>query len=85
MHYISDKIMHAIAKDKDIVVFTHTDADGIIAGSIIAKMLIRKNARFTIRTVSDMNENTIKVLKDEKRDFYIITDLGAGFANKFNE
>ncbi len=85
MHYISDKIMHAIAKDKDIVVVTHTDADGIIAGSIIAKMLIRKNARFTIRTVSDMNENTIKALKDEKRDFYIITDLGAGFANKFNE
>ncbi len=84
LHYVADKIIHQIAKDKDIAVITHTDADGIIAGSIIAKMLLRKNARFTVKTVSDMNEQTIAEIKD-KHDFYIITDLGAGFANKFKE
>ncbi|GIU71863.1 MAG: recombinase RecJ [Candidatus Nitrosocaldaceae archaeon] len=84
LHHIADRIMHEIAKDNDIGVITHTDADGIIAGSIIAKMLLRKNARFTVRTVSDMNDQTIDSIKD-KHEFYIITDLGAGFANKFEE
>lgn len=84
LHYIADKIMHAIAKDKEIMVITHADADGIISGSIMAKALMRQNAKFIVRTVSDMNDQVIEEVKD-KYDFYIITDLGAGFALKFKE
>ncbi len=80
LHSIADKIVHRIAQDDNIMVITHADADGIIAGSIIAKMLVRKNARFTLRTVSDINNTLLDSIKG-KYDFYIITDLGAGFAN----
>ncbi len=82
LHNTADKIVHRIAQDNNIMVITHADADGIVAGSIIAKTLIRKNARFTLRTVSDMNNTLLDSIKG-KYDFYIITDLGAGFAKEF--
>ena len=85
LHYACDKINHAIARDQDIIVVSHNDADGIVAASILAKMLLRKGARFSVRNVSDMNDQVIDTLKQEKHDLYIITDLGAGFADKFEQ
>ncbi|MEM2856905.1 MAG: DHH family phosphoesterase [Candidatus Nitrosocaldaceae archaeon] len=77
--------MHVISKDKSIAVVTHSDADGIISGSIIAKMLARKNARFTVKVVSDMSDKVIEEMRSINNDFYIITDLGAGFAKRFDD
>jgi RecJ-like exonuclease len=76
-----DKILDVISAGKEIAVITHIDADGITSGSIITKALIRKNAKCVVRTVSDMNPNTIAKLRDENHDFYIICDLGAGLAD----
>jgi len=84
LHNTADKIVHRIAQDNNIMVITHADADGIVAGSIIAKTLIRKNARFTLRTVSDMSNTLLDNIKGQY-DFYIITDLGAGFAKEFEK
>lgn len=80
-----EKISGVISSGKEIAVITHVDADGITSGSIITKALIRKNARCVLRTVSDMNPNVMAMLKDENHGFYIITDLGAGFAGEFEK
>lgn len=80
LHSFCDKISDVLVAGKEIVVITHIDADGITSGSIVTKALIRKNAKCVLRTVSDMNPNVIARLKEEGHEFYIICDLGAGFA-----
>jgi RecJ-like exonuclease len=80
-----DKISDAISADREIAVITHIDADGITSGSIITKALVRKNAKCVLRTTSDLNPNTVARLKEEGHEFYIITDLGAGFAAQLDE
>ncbi len=77
---ISEKIRTVVEDGNEICVVTHLDADGISSGSIIGAALSRLSARFTIRTVSDMNDVTIQKMKADTRDFYIITDLGGGWA-----
>ncbi|MEM2760127.1 MAG: DHH family phosphoesterase [Nitrososphaerales archaeon] len=82
LRFFRDKIFDVISADKEIAVITHVDADGITSGSIITKALIRNDAKCVLRTVSDMNANTIAKLKEENHEFYIICDLGAGFAEE---
>lgn len=85
LHSFRDKISDVISANKEIAVITHIDADGITSGSIITKALIRENARCVLRTVSDLNADVISRLKEENHEFYIICDLGAGFASKMEE
>lgn len=70
---------------KEIAIITHLDADGITSGSIMALALARMNAKFSVRTVSDMNQSVIDRMKAEDHDFYIITDLGGGMASQFRK
>ena len=85
LHSVCDKISDVIAANREILVITHMDADGITSGSIIAKTLLRKNAKCNVRTVTDMNPNVIARLKEEEHEFYIISDLGAGLASEIEE
>lgn len=85
LHSFCDKISDLISTGKEIAVITHIDADGITSGSIITKALIRKNARCVVRTVSDLDPNTIGRLRDENHEFYVICDLGAGLANELQK
>ncbi len=85
LHSFCDKISDVISAGKKIAIITHIDADGITSGSIITKALIRKNAKCVLRTVGDLNPNTIAKLRDENHDFYIICDLGAGLASELEK
>jgi RecJ-like exonuclease len=85
LYPLCDRVSDAIATGKEIAVITHVDADGITSGSIITKALIRKNAKCVVRTVSDLNASTIAKLRGEKHEFYVITDLGAGFADELDK
>ncbi|MEE8132421.1 MAG: DHH family phosphoesterase [Nitrososphaerales archaeon] len=85
LHSFCDKISDVVSADKECAVITHLDADGITSGSIITKVLIRKNVKCVLRTVSDMNPDVIARLKEEGHEFYIICDLGAGFASEMEE
>ncbi|HEV8387948.1 MAG TPA: DHH family phosphoesterase [Nitrososphaera sp.] len=76
----SEKIRTAVENGNEISVVTHIDADGITSGSIIASALSRLGARFSVRAVPDMNASVIEKMMAEARDFYIITDLGGGWA-----
>jgi RecJ-like exonuclease len=74
-----------VENEKEISIISHLDADGIASGSIISSALVRLGAKCAIRTVSDMTLNVLEQMRYENHDFYIITDLGGGMANEFNQ
>ena len=76
-----EKLRTVVENGNEIAVITHLDADGITSGSIMASALARMGAKYSVRAVSDMNTNLIEKLKDESHDFYVITDLGGGWAS----
>ena len=75
-----EKLRTVVENGNEIAVITHLDADGITSGSIMASALARMGAKYSVRAVSDMNTNLVEKLKDESHDFYVITDLGGGWA-----
>ncbi|HKG72342.1 MAG TPA: DHH family phosphoesterase [Nitrososphaeraceae archaeon] len=80
-----DKIEFMVENEKEISIISHLDADGIASGSIISSALARLGAKCAVRTVSDMTLNVLEQMRSENHDFYIITDLGGGMANEFNQ
>jgi RecJ-like exonuclease len=80
-----DKIEFMVENEKEISIISHLDADGIASGSIICSALARLGAKCAVRTVSDMTLNVLEQMRSENHDFYIITDLGGGMVNEFNQ
>jgi single-stranded-DNA-specific exonuclease len=84
LSYFHDKISDCIKSGKNISVITHLDCDGITSGSIVTKSLIRSGAKCTVRTVNEFNKNLVDRMKNDSREFHIITDLGGGFAKELD-
>jgi len=80
LSYFHDKVSDCIKTGKNISVITHLDCDGITSGSIVTKSLIRSGAKCTVRTVNEFSKNLIEKIKNDSRQFHIITDLGGGFS-----
>jgi len=80
LSYFHDKISDCIKSGRNISVITHLDCDGITSGSIVTKSLIRSGAKCTVKTVNEFNKNLVDRMKNDSREFHIITDLGGGFA-----
>ncbi len=78
-------IYDAIRGYKRIMVITHTDADGLVSGSILTKAIVRARGRCLLRCVSDLTPNVLASIADEAHDLYIFTDLGAGLADTIDE
>ncbi len=85
LSFFKDKISDCIKSQKSISVTTHIDCDGLTSGSIITKALIREGAKCTLRTSKEFSQNVIDSLKQDSRDFHIVTDLGGGFANNLDQ
>ena len=71
--------------DKPIKIVAHLDTDGISSGAILAKALLRKNKRFVLRVVKQLNENILNELKHEDYDVFVFVDLGSGYINLIKE
>jgi single-stranded-DNA-specific exonuclease len=84
LSYFHDKISDCIKSDRNISVITHLDCDGITSGSIVIKSLIRSGAKCTVRTVNEFNKNLVDRMKNDSREFHVITDLGGGFAKELD-
>ncbi|HYL67081.1 MAG TPA: DHH family phosphoesterase [Nitrosopumilaceae archaeon] len=84
LSYFHDKVSDCIKSGRNISVITHLDCDGITSGSIVTKSLIRSGAKCTVRTVNEFNKNLIDRMKNDSREFHIITDLGGGFAKELD-
>src|SRR5919197_1735422 len=76
-----EKLRSVVENGSEVAITTHLDADGITSGSILASALRRMGARYSVRAVSDMNPSVIERMKADNRDFYVITDLGGGWAS----
>lgn len=75
----------AIKDCKRIMVVTHTDADGLVSGSIVTKAIVREGGRCLLRCVSDLTPHVLASVADEEHDLYIFTDLGAGLADAIDK
>ncbi|MDH3192338.1 MAG: DHH family phosphoesterase [Nitrosopumilus sp.] len=85
LSFFKDRVHDYIKSKKSISVTTHIDCDGLTSGSIISKGLIRAGAKCTVRTSKEFSKNIINYLKNDSRDFHIITDLAGGFAKQLDE
>lgn len=74
-----------VEKGSEIEIVAHFDADGITSGGILATALARSGARYSVRAISEMNNAIIERMAKESHDFYIITDLGGGWASKLKK
>jgi single-stranded-DNA-specific exonuclease len=81
LKYFCEKLRSTVVGGNEVSIITHLDADGIASGSIMAMALRRMGARYSVRAISDMNSSVVEKMKADSRDFYIITDLGAGWAS----
>src|SRR5215831_5978665 len=84
LSYFHDKVSDCIRSGKNISVITHLDCDGITSGSIVTKSLIRSGAKCSVRTVTELNKSVIDIMKNDSKEFHIITDLGGGFAKELD-
>jgi single-stranded-DNA-specific exonuclease len=85
LSYFHDRVSDCIKTGKNISVITHLDCDGITSGSIVTKSLIRAGAKCTVRTVNEFSKNILEKMKNDSRQFHIITDLGGGFAKDIDD
>lgn len=80
----SDRVHDCIKANKDILVATHIDCDGIMSGSMITKALIRAGARCTVATLKEFDADTAESFRKDRRNLHIVTDLGGGFADSLD-
>ena len=85
LKHFCEKLRKSVEGGNEVAIITHLDADGIIAGSIMAMAFRRMGARYSVRAVSDMNSSVVENMKADGRDFYVITDLGGGWASNLRK
>ncbi|MDA4123055.1 MAG: DHH family phosphoesterase [Thaumarchaeota archaeon] len=75
----ASKLLTKLSREhKRILVVTHIDADGLSSGSIAFQSLARKGAITSVRALPDLDPRGIDLLKNDRFDFYLFTDLGSG-------
>ena len=85
LKHFCEKLRTSVEGGNEVSIITHLDADGITAASIMAMALRRMGARYSVRAVSDMNSSVVENMKADGRDFYVITDLGGGWASNLRK
>lgn len=79
---VRNKFIDSIQENKSSIhIYTHLDADGLSAGAILGKALIRENLPFQITVLKQLEKETISnISKDVKslNKFLIFTDFGSG-------
>jgi RecJ-like exonuclease len=67
-----------------IQVYSHYDADGVSAASIIAQTLLREGKEFRITLFTTLNDYNMDIIRSTKADCIIITDLGASYIEQLD-
>lgn len=78
-------ILDHISKGDIIHVSSHVDADGLSAGGIIAKALLRAGAKFRLRLERWMDEKVADRIAEECAELTIFTDMGSGYLDLLGE
>jgi single-stranded-DNA-specific exonuclease len=77
-------IVETVEDDGLIHVFSHLDADGVAAGGIIGKALLRLDARFRIR-ITQWIEDKIFEVRSDRPQLIVFSDLGSGYTDLLRE
>lgn len=72
-------ILDEVEENKQFLIASHFDADGLSAASILGKALIRTNASIHIKILEKLNKDIIDELSKIKADFLIFSDIGSGY------
>ncbi len=78
-------ILDHIEKGDIIHVSTHVDADGISAGGIMGKALLRAGAKFRLRLERWMDEKVADRIAEENAALTVFTDMGSGYLDLLEE
>jgi single-stranded-DNA-specific exonuclease len=73
------EISNYIKRGSTIKIFAHDDADGVTAGSIMAKAIHRLGGHFHLRIVDRISEKLIEQLSETKSDIYVFAEIGSGY------
>jgi len=67
--------------DKPIRIIAHLDSDGISSAAILTQTLLRRNKKFVLKIVKQVNESVLSELKKEDYGTFMFVDLGSGYIN----
>ena len=67
-----------VCRQKEILVVSHVDADGLTAAAIICTALKRRNIDYKSLFFRQLDENALDEVADQGADLVIFTDLGSG-------
>ncbi|MHA2306591.1 MAG: DHHA1 domain-containing protein [Candidatus Hodarchaeales archaeon] len=75
------------SKSRPIHIFSHFDADGLAAASILAKTFFREDLTYQIRIFERLEYEALKKLGNElpKNSTIIFSDIGTGIIDAFQE
>jgi RecJ-like exonuclease len=68
------------SKDKEVLIISHNDTDGITSAAILAKTLQKLDKPFTLKIIKNLEEEIIKILPKDK--IIIFLDLASNSLNK---
>ncbi|MCS7121180.1 MAG: DHH family phosphoesterase [Archaeoglobaceae archaeon] len=80
----ANKIAKEILKQKEVLVVTHIDADGITSGAIAYESLKRAEIDVEIEFVKQLGDDEVEKIKDRNK-FTWFTDLGSGQIDKLKD
>ena len=89
MKEFTDKIKKASEKiksfDREILIVSHLDTDGIASASIMASILLELEKDFQITFVKEISLKIIKSINNKKPELVIFTDIGSGYLDYLSE
>lgn len=69
-------VFKAMLRERCVKVLTHYDADGLCAGAIVIKALLREGVGWQFRVLKQITPNCLEV---SAGDALVLTDLGSGY------
>ena len=88
---VPSKLLTTLSHAADIVrghdfvqIYSHYDADGVSAASIIAKTLLREGKEFRVTLFTTLNDYNMDIIRSTKADCIVITDLGASYIDQLD-
>lgn len=81
---IGERITRFAKQNRNIIIVSHLDADGLATASILGKAIHRKKGRFLLRVVGDLHTELVTTLKSGEYDLHIFCDLGGGAATELS-
>lgn len=81
----ASRILQCVRTDGFIHVVSHLDADGLAAGGIIGKVLLRLGANFRVRIQQWVDDKIVAEVASDKPALTVLTDLGSGYLSVLNE